>query len=123
MLIASGDSGSADGIPRPFFFVFFFLHPMLMFAVIIGEEIERKMEVGIKVGIALHYQNQPMRQYELKVRTRSLKSVLCTCCQTPALPRSVHKIWIKTLSRSKPQSLISRKGMMIPTLNSCYEKL
>ena len=104
-----------------FCFFFLFLHPMLMFTVIIGEEIERKMEVGIKVSIALHYQNQPMRQYELKVRTRSLKSVLCTCCQT--LPCSVHRIWIKTLSHSKPQFLISRKGMMISTLNSCYEKL
>ena len=32
--------------------------PTLVFIVILGEEIERKMRIGIKVSIALHYQNE-----------------------------------------------------------------
>lgn len=36
----------------------FVLTPMLVFIVILGEEIERKMRIGIKVSIALHYQSE-----------------------------------------------------------------
>lgn len=36
----------------------FVFTPMLVFIVILGEEIERKMRIGIKVSIALHYQNE-----------------------------------------------------------------
>ena len=55
-----------------------------------------------------------MRQFELKVRTHSLKSALCTCCQTPALWCGVHRIWAETFSHSKLQFLISRKGLVLP---------
>lgn len=78
----------------------FVLAPMLVFTVILGEEIERKMRIGIKqYSIALP-KRALMRQFELKVRTCSLKSALRTCCQTPARLCGVHRIWAETLSLS-----------------------
>lgn len=37
--------------------------------VIMGEEIERKMELGMKANLVLHYQDSSMKQCKLKIRT------------------------------------------------------
>lgn len=95
VLIFPGDSASADGIPRLFVcsysYVSVYIH--------LGEEIERKMRIGIKVSIALHYQTTLMRQFELKGRTCSLKSALWPLLSDSNSSRVVfHRIWAETLA-------------------------
>lgn len=79
------------------------------------------MELGVKVNLVLCYQNSSLWQYKLKVQTRSVKPALCICFQIPALQQSDQRTLAKILNHSKPQFLIHKKRVMIPTLNSYYE--
>lgn len=79
------------------------------------------MELAVKVNLVLCYLNSFLWQYKLKVQTRSVKPALCICFQIPALQQSDQTTLAKILNHSKPQFLIHRKRVMIPTLNSYYE--
>ena len=111
VLIFPGNSVSADGIPRLFVCLYSYITVYNHFRR--GSCKKNENETKDQYSIILP-KPALMRQFELKIRTRSLKSALCTHCQTPTLLRGVHRIWTETLSHSKPQFLISKQGMAIP---------